>query len=134
VDRAGATMSEVLASIARLAQIMTGIAQASEEQARGLTQVEQAVLQLDQTTQQNAAMVEQLTAAASNLKSLSAQLVETVSIFKIAGGGEVEGEAWGTRRSAEAPASRFEAEIVGPQGGRLPRLSRAQPVLFRREP
>jgi methyl-accepting chemotaxis protein len=134
VDRAGATMSEVLASIARLAQIMTGIAQASEEQARGLTQVEQAVLQLDQTTQQNAAMVEQLTAAASNLKSLSAQLVETVSIFKIAGGGEGEGEAWGTRRSAEAPASRFEAEIVGPQGGHLPRLSRAQPVLFRREP
>jgi hypothetical protein len=77
-------------------------------------------------------MVEQLTAAASNLKSLSAQLVETVSIFKIAGEGE--GEVWGTRHSSEVPAPRFEAELVGPQGGGLARLSRARPVLFRREP
>jgi len=83
VDQAGATMAEVVDSIARVTGIMAGITKASDEQARGLAQVGQAVHQMDQATQQNAAMVEQLTAAAANLRSLSAQLVDTVSVFKL---------------------------------------------------
>jgi methyl-accepting chemotaxis protein len=85
VDQAGATMAEVVDSIARLAGIMAGITKASDEQASGLLQVGQAVHHMDQATQQNAAMVEQLTAAAANLKALSTQLVETVSVFKLGG-------------------------------------------------
>ena len=83
VSQAGATMAEVVDSIARVAKIMSEISDASEEQARGLSQVGQAVQQMDDATQQNAAMVEQITAAASNLKSLAAQLVQTVSVFKL---------------------------------------------------
>jgi methyl-accepting chemotaxis protein len=82
-DRAAATMSAVVESISRVAEIMTGIAAASAEQADGLAQVGQAVQQMDHATQQNAAMVEQLTAAASSLKSLAAQLVGTVRVFKL---------------------------------------------------
>jgi methyl-accepting chemotaxis protein len=84
VDRAGATMAEVVDSIGRVTKIMAEISDASDEQARGLSQVGQAVQQMDDATQQNAAMVEQITAAASNLKSLAAQLVQTVSVFKLA--------------------------------------------------
>jgi methyl-accepting chemotaxis protein len=83
VDRAGATMAEAVKSIGRVTSIMAEITTASDEQAKGLMQVGQAVQQMDQTTQQNATMVEQLTAAASSLKSLAAQLVKTVSVFKL---------------------------------------------------
>jgi methyl-accepting chemotaxis protein len=82
-DSAAATMSAVVESIGRVAEIMTGIAAASAQQAGGLAQVGQAVQQMDQATQQNAAMVEQLTAAASSLKALAAQLVESVRVFKL---------------------------------------------------
>ena len=86
VDRAGATMNEIVTSIRRVSDIVAEISAASSEQSAGVSQVGEAVMQLDQTTQQNAAMVEQMAAAASSLRSQAQDLVQTVASFKVAGG------------------------------------------------
>ncbi len=83
VDQAGVTMSEVVASIRRVTDIMGEISAASNEQSAGVHQVGEAVNQMDQATQQNAALVEQMAAAASSLKSQAQDLVQTVSVFKL---------------------------------------------------
>ncbi|MBE7939193.1 MULTISPECIES: methyl-accepting chemotaxis protein [Ramlibacter] len=85
VDQAGATMGEVVDSISRVTQLMAGIAAASREQSAGVAQIGEAVNQMDQATQQNAALVEQSAAAADSLKSQAAQLVGAVSVFRVAG-------------------------------------------------
>jgi len=64
---------------------MAEITAASNEQALGVAQIGEAVSQMDQATQQNAALVEEMAAAASSLKSLAEELVETVSVFKLDG-------------------------------------------------
>jgi methyl-accepting chemotaxis protein len=81
VDRAGATMKEVVASIQRVSNIVAEISSASSEQAAGVSQVGEAVNQMDQVTQQNAALVEEMAAAASSLKSQAQDLVGTVAVF-----------------------------------------------------
>ena len=86
VDQAGETMQEVVTSVQRVTDLMGNISAASSAQATGVSQVGQAVTQMDQTTQQNAAMVEEMAAAASSLKSQAEELVRTVSVFKVAGG------------------------------------------------
>jgi methyl-accepting chemotaxis protein-1 (serine sensor receptor) len=83
VDKAGETMTEVVSSIRRVTDIMGEISAASNEQALGVSQVGEAVTQMDQTTQQNAALVEQMAAAATSLKSQAHDLVHVVSIFRL---------------------------------------------------
>ncbi len=83
VDRAGATMQEVVGSIRRVTDIMGEISAASQEQNAGMHQVGEAVTQIDQTTQQNAALVEEMAAAASSLKKQSEELVQAVAVFKL---------------------------------------------------
>jgi methyl-accepting chemotaxis protein len=87
VDQAGATMSEVVGSIKRVTDIMGEITAASIEQSAGVSQVGEAVGQMDQVTQQNAALVEQSAAAAESLKVQALQLVQIVSVFKLAHAG-----------------------------------------------
>jgi methyl-accepting chemotaxis protein len=87
VDKAGSTMSEVVASIKRVTDLMGEISAASNEQAAGVAQVGEAVSQMDQTTQQNAALVEQMAAAASSLKGQAQELVQVVASFKLEAGG-----------------------------------------------
>ncbi|MDY7577778.1 Cache 3/Cache 2 fusion domain-containing protein [Herbaspirillum sp. RTI4] len=82
-DRAGNTMSEVVGSIKRVTDIMGEISIASNQQALGVAQVGEAVTQMDETTQQNSALVEEMSAAASSLQSQSQALVKTVSVFKL---------------------------------------------------
>ena len=84
VDKAGETMTEVVDSIRRVTDIMGEISAASSEQSMGVQQVGEAVGQMDQTTQQNAALVEQMAAAASSLKSQAEDLVQVVATFKLA--------------------------------------------------
>jgi methyl-accepting chemotaxis protein len=84
VDRAGATMSEVVVSIRRVTNLMGEISAASAEQSAGVAQVGEAVSEMDKATQQNAALVEESAAAAQTLKSQAQQLVNTVSVFKLA--------------------------------------------------
>lgn len=83
VDKAGTTMSEVVASIRRVTDLMGEISAASSEQSAGVSQIGEAVVQMDQVTQQNAALVEQMAAAASSLKSQAQDLVQVVSMFKL---------------------------------------------------
>ena len=83
VDRAGTTMREVVASIQRVTDIVAEISAASTEQSGGVAQIGQAVSQMDQTTQQNAALVEESAAAAESLKSQAHRLVEAVSVFRL---------------------------------------------------
>jgi uncharacterized phage infection (PIP) family protein YhgE len=83
VDRAGATMQDVVASIRRVTDIMGEINSASNEQSQGVAQVTEAVGQIDQATQQNAALVEEMAASAESLKSQAGELVQAVSVFRL---------------------------------------------------
>ncbi|NDP38418.1 MAG: HAMP domain-containing protein [Rhodoferax sp.] len=83
VDQAGVTMTEVVSSIKRVTDLMGEISAASSEQSQGVAQVGEAVTQMDQVTQQNAALVEEMAAAASSLKSQAQELVGTVAVFKL---------------------------------------------------
>ena len=84
VDQAGQTMNEVVASIRRVTDIMGEISAASSEQSAGVAQVGEAVTQMDQATQQNAALVEEMAAAAGSLRNQSQELVQAVAVFKLA--------------------------------------------------
>ena len=83
VDQAGVTMTEVVSSIRRVTDLMGEISAASTEQSQGVAQVGEAITQMDQVTQQNAALVEEMAAAASSLKSQAQELVSTVEVFKL---------------------------------------------------
>lgn len=82
-DDAGLTMSRIVNSIKDVATIMKEISVAGAEQGASVSQVGQAILEMDATTQQNAALVEQSTAAAENLKIQSNELVNVVSVFRL---------------------------------------------------
>ena len=86
VDQAGTTMTEVVGSIRRVTDIVGEISAASTEQSQGVAQIGEAVQQMDQVTQQNAALVEEMAAAASGLKSQAGELVAIVSTFKLGHG------------------------------------------------
>ncbi|KQP17878.1 methyl-accepting chemotaxis protein [Pseudorhodoferax sp. Leaf267] len=82
VDRAGSTMQEIVASVQRVSDIMGEISAASREQSIGVDQVGQAVAQMDQATQQNAALVEESAAAAASLQTQAEELVQAVAVFR----------------------------------------------------
>ncbi len=105
VDKAGATMTEVVSSIQRVTDIMGEISAASVEQSAGVAQVGEAVSQMDKTTQQNAALVEESAAAAESLKNQARQLVEVVAVFKLGL------RAAGFGHAAEVPPPRSAAAL-----------------------
>jgi methyl-accepting chemotaxis protein len=80
---AGKTMSEVTHAVARVTDIMLEIAAASDEQSRGIGQVNQAVTQMDHVTQQNAALVEEAAAASRSLENQGEQLAQAVGFFRL---------------------------------------------------
>ncbi len=83
VDEAGSTMREIVASIARVSDIVSEITAASNEQSTGIEQVNEAVVQMDQVTQQNAALVEQSAAAAEAMQQQAARLAALVATFRV---------------------------------------------------
>jgi methyl-accepting chemotaxis protein len=83
VDQAGSTMTEVVGSIGRLVDVMSEISAASRQQSLGVSQVGEAVAQMDRVTQQNAALVEEMAAAASGLNARAGDLVQVVALFKL---------------------------------------------------
>jgi len=89
VDQAGQTMTEIVASVKRVTDIIAAIAAASEEQGAGIGQVNEAIAQMDTVVQQNAALVEQIAASAEALDERSQSLVGLVGVFTLArhGGG-----------------------------------------------
>ncbi|HZG20572.1 MAG TPA: methyl-accepting chemotaxis protein [Herbaspirillum sp.] len=83
VDEAGQTMNEVVASVKRVSDIVAEITAAGAEQSQGIEQINNAVVQMDENTQQNAALVEQAAAAAKALQEQAARLSQTVSVFRL---------------------------------------------------
>jgi methyl-accepting chemotaxis protein len=83
VEQAGSTMQEIVDSIKRVTGIMGEITAASFEQSQGIEQVNQAVTQMDDVTQQNAALVEEAAAASQSLQDQARALSEVVSVFKL---------------------------------------------------
>ncbi|QTN30562.1 hypothetical protein HZ993_09795 [Rhodoferax sp. AJA081-3] len=84
VDRAGATMQEVVAAIQGVSTLVGEISAASKAQSQGVAVVSKVVAQMDHATQQNAALVEQSAAAADNLKTRAQELVQAVAVFRLA--------------------------------------------------
>ncbi|WP_209423363.1 methyl-accepting chemotaxis protein [Melaminivora jejuensis] len=87
VDAARATIEQVVRAIERLNVLVRDISAASQEQSSGIAQVGEAVTQMDQVTQQNAALVEEMAAAAASLNQQAEALVQTVAVFRLAAGG-----------------------------------------------
>jgi methyl-accepting chemotaxis protein len=83
VEQAGATMGEVVDSIRRVTDIMGEISAASQEQSEGIGQVAQAIVRMEQVTQQNAALVEEAAAASDSMQDQARKLAEVVSVFKL---------------------------------------------------
>ena len=86
VDEAGKSMADIVTQVSRVNDLIGEISAASAEQSTGIGQVGDAVTQLDQVTQQNAALVEESAAAAESLKVQAAQLAQVVSVFKLSAG------------------------------------------------
>jgi len=82
-DAAGRTMDEVVASIRRVTDMVGEITAATSEQSSGISRVGQAICQMDDVTQQNAALVEESAAAADSLKGQAHQLLQAVSMFNL---------------------------------------------------
>ncbi|WP_374580892.1 methyl-accepting chemotaxis protein [Pseudoduganella sp.] len=97
VDQAGSTMQEIVQSIQRVADIMGEITTASAEQTAGIEQINEAVIQMDSVTQQNAALVEEAAAAAQAMQDQASHLAQAVSVFRLHGNEQ--------RPALRAPAS-----------------------------
>jgi len=87
VERAGATMAQIVGSVERVTAIMGRIMAASDEQTAGIGQINRAIIEMDNVTQQNAALVEKAATAAASMQDQAADLVRVVAVFKLAAGG-----------------------------------------------
>jgi methyl-accepting chemotaxis protein len=83
VERAGQTMGEIVQAVGRVSGIVGEISHATQEQSAGIRQVAEAVTRLDETTQQNAALVEESAAAAASLRTQANELATAVAVFKV---------------------------------------------------
>jgi methyl-accepting chemotaxis protein len=113
VDQSGATLTEIVASVKKVTDIVSEIAAASAEQSSGIEQVNKAVTSMDAVTQQNAALVEQAAAAAGSLLDQSRQLDSMMAKFRVidrqaaSWSGDIERrehDAWRTPEAAPSPA------------------------------
>jgi methyl-accepting chemotaxis protein len=104
VGEAGKTMDEVVASVHRVTEIVAGISAATGEQSSGIEQVNQAVMQMDNVTQQNAALVEEAAAAAESMQQQALALAHAVASFKLERGASVNTGAAATQVAAPRSA------------------------------
>ncbi|HEU4850751.1 MAG TPA: methyl-accepting chemotaxis protein [Telluria sp.] len=108
VDSAGETMAGIVESVQSVADLMSEIAAASNEQSQGIGQINQSIAEMDDATQQNAALVEEAAAAAASMREQSAKLAEIVSVFKL----EEETAATKPAAHALAPAASRHAHVA----------------------
>jgi len=116
VDKAGTTMTEVVGAIRRVTDIMGEISAASSEQSTGVSQVGEAVTQMDQVTQQNAALVEEMAAAASSLSHQAQALVGAVAVFKLTADQARAAQPGGGATGAQHPTPAAPAGKPGSSG------------------
>lgn len=124
VVKSGETMAEVVTSIKRVNDIMSEIAAASAEQACGIEEVSRAVVQMDEMTQQNAALVEEAAAAADSLRQQSAQLNERVSVFNVGRGLTAE-----QQQIAALPQSFSRQQRITSAANHAPRVQALKPAV-----
>jgi len=122
VDEAGRSMGEIVSSIKRVSDIVSEISAASTEQSTGVGQVETAINQMDQATQQNAALVEESAAAAASLRGQADQLVKAMAAFKLSG------DAGPVRAVAPAKAEPRKAAAAAPRAAAASKPSPSKPV------
>ncbi|AKK64005.1 methyl-accepting chemotaxis protein [Xanthomonas oryzae] len=127
VHSAGTTMAEIVASVQRVTGIMGEISAASQEQSSGIEQVNQTVTQMDETTQQNAALVEEATAAARALEEQAVGLTEAVAVFKTDGDDAAAVSRAATARPTVTPARKATVVAVGRAPASKPRAVVAAP-------
>jgi methyl-accepting chemotaxis protein len=119
VNRAGESLKEIVASIESVVTVVSDIASASAEQAGGIDQVNKALSQMDEVTQQNSALVEQNAATAKNLQQQSAAMSRSVGVFRLDGGGREEPVKSSTAVLASSPFSSLAHGARGMQAGRV---------------
>ncbi|WP_313704107.1 methyl-accepting chemotaxis protein [Massilia sp.] len=124
VGQAGVTMDEVVASVKRVTDIMSEIANASAEQSAGIEQVNMSIIEMDSMTQQNAALVEEAAAAAQSLQDQAGELARVVSIFKL-----VEGEESLAAPAPAAVPAAPAASVPAVPAVRTPPARQARPAL-----
>ncbi|QYF95200.1 MCP four helix bundle domain-containing protein [Massilia sp. PAMC28688] len=110
VQQAGVTMEEVVASVRRVTDIIGEITSASQEQSSGIAQVNSTILDMDETTQQNAALVEEAAAAAASMQDQAANLARLVSVFKL--DAEDAHTSMAMSVSTEAPSAALKQEVA----------------------
>jgi methyl-accepting chemotaxis protein len=111
VDEAGHTMREIVDSVHKVSSIVGHISAASDEQRSGIEQVNQAISEMDQVTQQNAALVEEAAAAAESMQEQAARLADAVSVFRTA---QVDAAPPAPRRKDASPVARLPAMASRP--------------------
>jgi methyl-accepting chemotaxis protein len=111
VDDAGRTMNEIVTSVKSVTDIMAEISAASDEQSSGIEQVNRAITQMEQVTQQNAALVGEAAAAAETLKEQSARLAHTVSVFRVGDDRHDPDAPGGPGHAGEAPRATHMAPL-----------------------
>ncbi len=134
VEEAGRSMHDIVNSVRRVGDLIGEITASSSEQRDGISQVNQAVAQLDQMTQQNAALVEESSAAAAAMRDQAQRLAQVVSIFDV-GGAAAVAVAQAPRRPAQAvapavpvartPAAKVAARAPAPQAPQIAPARRA---------
>jgi len=124
VDEAGRTMGEIISAVQRVTDIMGEIAAASEEQSGGIDQVARAVTQMDEVTQQNAALVEEAAAAASSLEDQADKLRQAVAVFQL---GDDAGKASASAAAKHVPL-RAASAVARPASRAAGRAGSAAPA------
>ncbi|MFL9879429.1 methyl-accepting chemotaxis protein [Herbaspirillum rhizosphaerae] len=114
VEQAGNTMEEVVTSVRRVTDIVSEITSAGQEQSDGIEQINHAITQMDETTQQNAALVEQAAAAAQSLQDQASHLAQVVGVFKL-DERELIGEPAAATTSVRSPRPSHPARDITPR-------------------
>ncbi|CAG9187198.1 methyl-accepting chemotaxis protein [Cupriavidus pinatubonensis] len=122
VSQAGCTMAEIVESTKRVTDIMGEITAATHEQSSGIEQVTQAITQIDEVTQQNAALVEEASAAAQSMQEQASGLARAVSVFKLGNGSRT------VIAKTRAPAAGLSAATTTPRVGNVPATKARAPV------
>lgn len=125
VDQCGKTLEEIVGSVKRVTDIIAEISAASQEQASGIDQVNKAIMQMDETTQQNAALVEESTSASQSMKDQAKALMQQVGSFKMAGSGRESAARSSAAPAAHAPSLPSSAPVKKPAA---PHTSSPEPV------
>jgi methyl-accepting chemotaxis protein len=120
VENAGNTMHEIVASVKRVSDIISEIAAASSEQSAGIEQVNEAVMKMDDMTQQNTALVEEAAAAAESMMEQADELMNAVSVFQLEGESQVKRTAPVERRVTHNPMRGATSKTVAAKSAPTP--------------